>query len=228
MLILPPASDDENRIHDIAERSGIGRSCAGFKTAGKKYVAQQFVIFLKNWLANNVSGGLPCAANSHTWRLSKLQTINRSALGAFALFTAFFGSTAGASNIKTVFVIAMENHNWTQPANQFTGSIQQIYMNPNAPFINSLVNGTGFVAIDGAVVNISSQVSYATAYHNVLATPGGNNPHIHPSEPNYIWAEGGSNFGVLNDNDPYTGGTNQNTAQHLSAFLTQAGRTWRS
>jgi hypothetical protein len=107
-----------------------------------------------------------------------------------------------AGRIKTVFVIAMENHNWTQPANQFTGGIQQIYQNINAPFINSLVNGNAFVALDGKEVNISHQVAYATAYHNVLATPSGNNPHIHPSEPSYIWAEAGDNFGVLNDNDP--------------------------
>jgi len=157
-----------------------------------------------------------------------LQATHRRALGAFALFNALFIYGASASDIKTVFVIALENHNWTQPANQFTGGIQQIYQNPNAPFINSLVNGTAFVVIDGSVVNISSQVAYATAYHNVLATPSGNNPHIHPSEPNYLWAEAGTNFGVLNDNDPYTGGTNQNTTQHLSGFLTAAGHTWRS
>ncbi|HTA68967.1 MAG TPA: alkaline phosphatase family protein [Bryobacteraceae bacterium] len=153
---------------------------------------------------------------------------HRGTLSAFALFSALFGSSASASDIKTVFVIAMENHNWTQPANEFIGSIQQIYQNPNAPFINSLVNGTAFAVINGSVVDISSQVSYATAYHNVLATPSGNNPHIHPSEPNYLWAEAGSNFGVFNDNDPYTGGTNQNTTQHLSGFLQQAGHTWRS
>src|SRR5262249_5526497 len=69
----------------------------------------------------------------------------------------------------------------------------------------------------------------AMAYHNVLATAGGSNPHIHPSEPNYIWSEAGTNFGVLNDNEPYgPGGTNQNTSQHLTALLTAAGRTWRS
>jgi hypothetical protein len=34
---------------------------------------------------------------------------------------------------------------------------------------------------------------------------------------------------VLNDNDPYgTGGTNQNTTQHLSGLLQKAGITWRS
>src|SRR5690348_18428082 len=89
----------------------------------------------------------------------------------------------GKDGIKTVFVIAMENHNWTQPANQFTGGIQQIYQNPAAPYINSLVSGTS---------DISDQVAYAMSYHSVLATPNGNNPHIHPSEPNYIWAEAGT------------------------------------
>lgn len=149
-------------------------------------------------------------------------------LAVIATAASLASVSANAQEIKKVFVIAMENHNWTQPANQFTGGIQQIYQNPNAPFINSLVNGTAFAVVGDSVVDISNQVAYATAYHNVLATPSGNNPHIHPSEPNYIWAEGGSNFSVLNDNDPYTGGTNQNVSQHLSNLLTQAGRTWKS
>jgi hypothetical protein len=131
-------------------------------------------------------------------------------------------SSAWATNVKTVFVIAMENHNWTQPANQFTGGIQQIFQNPSAPYINSLVNGT---------TPISDQVSYATAYHNALATSTGNNPHIHPSEPNYLWSEAGTNFGVFNDDDPC--GTNgaptvQNTTEHLTTFITNAGKTWKS
>lgn len=149
-------------------------------------------------------------------------------LGALALLAVLGSFGASAQEIKTVFVIAMENHNWAQPANQFTGSIQQIYQNPNAPFINSLVNGTAFALVDGSPADISKQVAYATAYHNVLATQGGNNPHIHPSEPSYIWAEAGTNFGVLNDNDPYAGGTNQNTDLHLTSFLTRAGKTWKS
>ena len=33
---------------------------------------------------------------------------------------------------------------------------------------------------------------------------------------------------MLNDNDPYTGGTNQNTLLHLSSLLSQAGKTWKS
>ena len=137
---------------------------------------------------------------------------------------------AATQQVKTVFVIALENHNWTQPANQFEGRFQQIYKNSNAPFVNGLVDGAASTAIDGAMVKISQQVAYATAYHNALATTAGDNPHIHPSEPNYIWAEAGTNFGVVSDNDPHAsrGPTVQDTAQHLAALLTKAGKTWRS
>ena len=118
------------------------------------------------------------------------------------------------ARVKKVFVIAMENHNWTQPSIQT--SPQQIFQNPATPFINSLVNGTS---------GISKQVAFAKGYIN--AAPG-----VHPSEPNYIWAEAGTNFGVNNDNDPYkadcTADTVQPTNQHLSAFLTVARKSWKS
>jgi phosphatidylinositol-3-phosphatase len=158
-------------------------------------------------------------------------------LGLLALMTLSIQGKARADDdrsIRTVFVIALENHNWTQPANQFSGPIQQIFQNPNAPFINSLVNGTAVATINGRQVNVGRQVAYATNYHNVLATASGNNPHIHPSEPNYIWAEAGTNFAVSNDDDPYVpnGPTNQVNNQdnqlHLVRLLTAAGRTWRS
>ena len=151
-------------------------------------------------------------------------------LGMATLFVSLAGLSAKADHMKKVFVIAMENHNWTQPINPFGPGVQQVFRNPNAPFINSLVNGSAVAVINGDVVRISRQVAYAAAYHNVLATPSGNNPHIHPSEPNYLWSEAGTNFGVFNDNDPFatTGGTNQNTDQHLTGFLMQAGKTWRS
>jgi len=146
-------------------------------------------------------------------------------LGLFALMSTL---TASAQQVKTVFVIAMENHNWTQPV-QIPGKIQQIYQNVNAPFVNSLVNGTAWTMVDGSLVNISSQVAYATAYYNVLANAAGT-VSIHPSEPNYIWAEAGTNFGVLNDDNPYADNppNSQNTPLHLSALLAQAGKTWRS
>ncbi len=116
---------------------------------------------------------------------------------------------------RKVFVIAMENHNWTQPSS--VTSPQPIFMNPAAPFINSLVNGTS---------GISHDVAYATNYQN--AGVG-----VHPSEPNYVWAEAGQAENSLGtDADPYhsdcTPGTVTTTTQHLSAFLMRARKSWRS
>ena len=120
----------------------------------------------------------------------------------------------GEGRSGTVFVIAMENHNWTQPA--ATTSPLPVFMNPDAPFINSLVNGTS---------GISDQVAYATNYIN--AGVG-----VHPSEPNYIWAEAGDNLGVFNDDTPYHADCSPDTVKttdlHLSAFLTKARRSWKS
>ena len=124
------------------------------------------------------------------------------------------GRGDGDRHARKVFVVAMENHNWTQPGTQ--ASPQQIFQNPAAPFINSLVNGTS---------GISDQVAFANAYINAAVGD-------HPSEPNYLWAEAGTNFGVNNDDNPYHADCNpdtvQTTDQHLSAFLTVARKSWRS
>ena len=132
--------------------------------------------------------------------------------------------------IKTVFYIDMENHNWTQPASDT--SPQQIFQNPAAPYINSLVTANNANA---------KEVSYCTAYHNVLATASGNNPHIHPSEPNYIWQENGSNLGILNDNDPYAAtdpsvpaiqaylaANTEVSGQNLTGLLEEHGILWKT
>src|SRR5690242_10188849 len=116
----------------------------------------------------------------------------RTAISAVACF---LGANLAASfaqvpppRIQTVFVIAMENHNWTQPVSD-TSAPQQIFNNANAPFINSIVNAsfnggalkpTATLYGDIYPISINQQVSYATAYHNVLATPSGANPSIHP------------------------------------------------
>jgi hypothetical protein len=136
-------------------------------------------------------------------------------LGCLAAALAF-SSAAYADEVKKVFVIAMENHNWMQPSTQT--SPEQIFQNPAAPFINSLVNGSS---------GISSQVAYANGYINAALGD-------HPSEPNYMWAEAGTNFGVANDDDPYktctpsTPDTVQSTTHHLSGYLAIAGKSWRS
>ena len=141
------------------------------------------------------------------------------ALGAFTVHADRPGADQNdqgdnGGRVKTVFVVAMENHNWTQPST--TTSPQPIFQNPAAPFINALVNGTS---------GISGQVAYATHYLN--AGIG-----VHPSEPNYIWAEAGDNLGVNNDDTPYhadcSNDTVQSTHDHLSAYLTSGRKTWRS
>jgi hypothetical protein len=163
----------------------------------------------------------------------------RAAMAGAAAGMALAAAPVRAAQVQTVFVISMENHNWTQP-NGFVGpatpnlgagsGIQQIKNNTNAPFENALINGTASAVINGSSVNISQQTAYANNYYNVLATPSGNNPSIHPSEPNYIWSEAGTNYGVLNDNQPYQspGGTVQGTPAHLAGLMSQSGVSWTS
>ena len=74
---------------------------------------------------------------------------------------------------------------------------------PSAPYINN---------------KILPKASYAEQYYN----PPGN----HPSEPNYLWLEAGSNFGILDDNDPAT--NHLSTKQHLVTLLSNAGISWKS
>ena len=124
-----------------------------------------------------------------------------------------------AQQVRTVFVIPLENRNWTQPAGD-TKAPLQLLGNPHAPFINSLVNGSS---------PLSRQVAYASAYHNALATPSGHNPHIHPSLPSYLWSEAGTNFDVYTNNPPFgKGGVHQGTTDHLVSYLNRAGVSWKS
>ena len=106
-------------------------------------------------LQYGLSAGAAAAAGLLAWSGVNTHAQTRSAI-------------EGAGRVKTVFVIAMETHNWTQPATQT--SPQQVFLNPYAPFINSLVDGSSA---------ISSQVAYATNYIN-------SGVGVHPSEPNYF------------------------------------------
>src|SRR6266567_5801961 len=75
---------------------------------------------------------------------------------------------AQVNNVKKVFVIVMENHNWSQ----FRGAA-------NAPYINN---------------TLLPQASHAEQYYNP--------PTLHPSLPNYLWLESGTNFGITTDGSP--------------------------
>ncbi len=136
-----------------------------------------------------------------------------SALPALFLFQLIQSTPIAAQNlpqVKTVFVIAMENHNFTQPTP--TSSPQQISNNAAAPYINSLITPGNTNA---------AQVSYCTHHYN--AGVG-----VHPSEPNYIWAEAGTDFGDHVDTDPSSGAGNIFTVPHLTSQLNTAGIAWKN
>jgi len=124
-------------------------------------------------------------------------------------------AVASASQIGDVFMIVMENHNWTQPADQTDPP--QIKNNPLAPYINSLAN----------------QNAFASEYLNAGTNQG---LDIHPSEPNYIWLESGSDNGIEDDLDPVTVTNGQVTinpghmlnVNHLATLLDQASIPWKS
>jgi len=93
---------------------------------------------------------------------------------------------------RTVFMIVLENHNWSQ-----------IKGNRSAPYINNV---------------LLPMASHAEQYYN----PKGN----HPSEPNYLWLEAGTNFGIDNDDEPRE--NHQSTKLHLVSLLDEAGITWKA
>jgi hypothetical protein len=155
-----------------------------------------------------------------------------------------FVARAPAADIGDVFIIHLENHNWVQPDGNVAvaggsagtvaaAGIQQLYKNPAAPFINSLVTPGNPAA---------AQVSYCSKYFNVLASEAGpDHVDVHPSEPSYIYSEAGHYFGVLNDNDPYAAANGSVEAigkyvaahpgvgsQSLTGLLQAKGIAWKS
>jgi hypothetical protein len=125
--------------------------------------------------------------------------------------TLLSAGAATAQTVGNVFVIDMENHNLTQPGS-YTAT-PPLLNNPAAPFLNSLMTPGNANA---------AQTSFASNYTN--AAPG-----IHPSLPNYLWQEAGTNFGVFNDNQPFgPGGVNQGNAPSLTGLMQAQGISWKS
>jgi hypothetical protein len=119
------------------------------------------------------------------------------------------GRMAQAQQIGDVFYIALENHNFTQPSTVPAGTPEQLFKNPAAPFLNSLVTPGNPNA---------ANVSFAGNYQNV-------SPNLHPSEPNYVYQVSGVT-GPLNDNDPFP--NNIVNAPNLNQVMAAKGQTWRS
>lgn len=104
-------------------------------------------------------------------------------------------------HIKNVFVIVMENHNWTGD-----GSLS-IKGNPEAPYINYDLIPNG-------------------AHANNYSNP----PNEHPSLGNYLWMEAGTDFGINGPiKTALTVKANtQFTHEHLVYQLMSTGRSWKA
>ncbi|HXT41602.1 MAG TPA: alkaline phosphatase family protein [Candidatus Angelobacter sp.] len=96
------------------------------------------------------------------------------------------------TNVETVFLIVMENHDWAS-----------VYGNTDCACINE---------------TLLPMASHAEQYF----TPSG----LHPSEPNYLWLEAGTNFGIFNDALPAE--NRISTPNHLTSLLEHAGVSWKT
>ncbi len=101
-------------------------------------------------------------------------------------------ATSRRHTLRTVFLIVLENHNWSG----FAGNV-------SAPYLNH------------TLLPLASR-----------ADQDYNPPGLHPSLPNYLWLEAGSNCGVRDDGPPLT--NHQGTTQHLVTLLSRASLSWRA
>lgn len=111
---------------------------------------------------------------------------------AILLSPVFEARSSPLTNVQTVFVIVMENHNW-----------DTIHGNPDCPYINN---------------TLLPMASRAERYF----TP----TNLHPSEPNYLWLEAGTNFGILDDQLPAI--NHIDSTNHLVTLLEGAGISWKT
>ncbi len=117
----------------------------------------------------------------------------RSLAAALLLFACCPAPANPLSSVKTVFIILLENTDWSD-----------VVDSTNAPYIKN---------------TLLPMASHCEQYYN---PPGG----IHPSEPNYLWLEAGTNFGIFDNNPPSINA--QNTPWHLVALLRNAGISWKT
>ena len=111
----------------------------------------------------------------------------------FLVSLGFQSATPAALDANShVFVIVMENNNWSD-----------IKSNPDAPYINTV---------------LLPMASYCDQYYNP--------PGVHPSEPNYLWLEAGTDFGITNDDPPSV--NHQTTIAHFVTQLKNAGISWKT
>ena len=111
---------------------------------------------------------------------------------------------AGAATSSATLQVQVDNHIRNVFVIVFENTDwSSVKGNAAAPYIN----GT-----------LLAQGAHAEKYMNV--------PGLHPSLPNYLWLEAGSNLGVSDDGEPSV--HRLSTSQHLVSLLASAGVSWKS
>ncbi|MGH7042031.1 MAG: alkaline phosphatase family protein [Acetobacteraceae bacterium] len=129
------------------------------------------------------------------------------------LLLAMLSGPAFAAPIRTVFVVAMENHNLVQP--NLTEFLRQLLGNPAAPYLNSLVTP-------------GNPNARYTAYAAHLSNAFSHGRPVHPSEPNYIFEVSGSSFWIETDADPSPNHGNIVKEPSVMSLMAQKGVSWKS
>ena len=115
------------------------------------------------------------------------------------------------TQIGDVFVIAMENHDLTQPRHR-----HQPAADPRQP--------RRALSQQPRMTPGNSNFRAGLLCHRLLRSAG---TGVHPSEPNYVWAEAGTDFGFHSDSDPAAANGNKfyDDSTELISRLTANGST---
>ncbi|HSH93489.1 MAG TPA: hypothetical protein VK968_05040, partial [Roseimicrobium sp.] len=173
---------------------------------------------------------------------------------AFACFSSLMLAAAKAQ-VTTVFYILLENRCFTSGTDTSQSNI--LFQNKlgGSPYLTSLCTpgSTAYTATyQSNIISQTAHSSFCSAYHHVFSTYNNTNqsPYganvpagqsVHPSEPNYVFMEAGSNLSILSDNEPYAASAPSMTGidtflknnptftgENLSALLQNNGITWTS
>jgi DNA/RNA endonuclease G (NUC1) len=126
------------------------------------------------------------------------------------------GATVGPVTVNTLGGNATSASSFTPTAPTSLQSLQTVFV--------ILLENENWASISGNAAapyinhGLLPMASHAEQYFNP--------PGIHPSLPNYLWLEAGTNFGVTADGDPSS--YHQGTTNHLVTLLKNAGISWTS
>jgi phosphatidylinositol-3-phosphatase len=119
--------------------------------------------------------------------------------GSIGLAAASPPSGKAPQGISTIFLLVFENHDWST-----------IEGSDSAPYLNSLLE--------------RGDAAYASNYHNVPSITS-----LHPSEPNYLWLEAGTNrfpdHTFATDSVP-SASNSTSSPDHLTTLLHDKGIAW--